>query len=321
MATASRAGRSSGAVPVDVLIAQPPSALGPRPGGTGARRCFSGGMCRRARVLSTEPRPREPHAPERCSLADDTSGFSAAAMTAAKNSCRGASIWIRRRPGPARSRTGSARPGCAAGACRACSARGSAPCGATAPSRSAICLYDSPLATSRSTSVSRSVSRGASRSSAPAGDAASRRYSPSTSPASPGVNTASPAAVRRTASRNSCGAGRLQQVAGRAGLDRVEHVSAARRWPRASAPGRPGRRRRRPWITSTPEMSGSCRSSTTTSGRAARGDPDRLPPLAAGRDHVVAGLGQVAGHALAPHRVVVDHHHADGHAAAFMSTA
>src|SRR6266545_2948201 len=55
--------------------------------------------------------------------------------------------------------------------------------------------------TSRRTSVSRSVNRGGS--SAGAGAAASRRYSPSTRPARPGVNTASPSAVRRTASRNS----------------------------------------------------------------------------------------------------------------------
>ena len=44
-------------------------------------------------------------------------------------------------------------------------------------------------------------------------------------------------------------------------------------------------------------------------GPGGRGDPDRLPALAGRGDHVVAGGGQVAADALAPHRVVVDHHH------------
>ena len=44
------------------------------------------------------------------------------------------------RPGPARWRSGSARPGCAAAACPACSARGSAQCGGTGRAAAAICL-------------------------------------------------------------------------------------------------------------------------------------------------------------------------------------
>ena len=68
-------------------------------------------------------------------------------------------------------------------------------------SRSAICLYDIPLATIRSTSVSRSVSVGWSGSVVAGSER--RRYSPSTSPASPGVKTVSPFATRRTASSSS----------------------------------------------------------------------------------------------------------------------
>ena len=86
------------------------------------------------------------------------------------------------------------------------------------------------MATSRRTSVSRSVSSGIGRV-APAGarlglgrHAAIRRNSPSTRPASPGVKTASPRAVARTASTNSLPEGRLHEVAGGAGLDRREHV-------------------------------------------------------------------------------------------------
>jgi hypothetical protein len=66
-------------------------------------------------------------------------------------------------------------------------------------SRSATCRAVIPLATSRRTSISRSVSRGES-SGAPE---AMRRNSPSTSPASPGENTASPRAVFSTAASSS----------------------------------------------------------------------------------------------------------------------
>src|SRR4029079_1786302 len=52
--------------------------------------------------------------------------------------------------------------------------------------RSAICLYDIPFATSRSTSVSRSVSRGVSGSSGTAGGVEERACSPRTSSSGPG---------------------------------------------------------------------------------------------------------------------------------------
>ena len=133
----------------------------------------------------------------------------------------------RRCRGPARSRSGPARPGCAAAACRSvfctwfCTVR----CEST--SRSAICLYGQPLGHQpQHLGLPLGQPRRV-RPSAPAGASASRRYSPSTSPASPGVNTASPAAVRRTASSSSSGAGRLDQVAGGAGLDRLQHVGCS----------------------------------------------------------------------------------------------
>ena len=116
----------------------------------------------------------------------------------------------------------------------------------------------------------------------------SRRYSPSTSPASPGVNTASPRGGRSHRGEQLLARGRLHQVAGRAGLHRVQHVGVLparrehqhpqRRVGRDAAPGSP-----RP-----PTASGSCRSSTHDLGPGRGGPADRLAAVAGGRDHLVA---------------------------------
>ena len=55
-------------------------------------------------------------------------------------------------------------------------------------------------------------------------------------------------------------------------------------------------------------------------GSRGRGHPYRLPALADGGHHLVALLGELARHTLAPHRVVVDDHHA-GHAGTRNSTS
>ena len=79
-------------------------------------------------------------------------------------------------------------------------ARGSRRCDGSATGGTAICLAVRPFATWRRISVSRSVRLGAELE---AGPCAMRRYSPSTNPARPGVNTARPSAVARTASPSS----------------------------------------------------------------------------------------------------------------------
>ena len=123
------------------------------------------------------------------------------------------------------------------------------------------------MATIRRISASRSVSCGAS---APpgGGPAASRRNSPSTSPARPGVNTASPAAVRRTASRNSARAADFSRYPAAPALTASSTSCCSPLADRMSTRAA-GRAAGRPRVTSTPEASGSRRSSTTTSGRAA----------------------------------------------------
>ena len=73
-------------------------------------------------------------------------------------------------------------------------------------------------------------------------------------------------------------------------------------------------------VTSTPETSGICRSRTTTSGRAAAARRIASWPPAAVGDDVVARVGEVPGHGLAPDRVIVDHHD-PGHRRALSTAA
>ncbi len=154
--------------------------------------------------------------------------------------------------------------------------------------RSAIWRLPSPLATSRSTSVSRSVSRGAwgrpapgsgpdppgpAPCPAPAPDpaaraVASRRNSPSTRPASPGVNTPSPRPVRSTAASSSSRDADFSRypVAPAFTVSSTSACSPLADSTRTRTFGYPATTRR---VVSTPSRCGICRSRTTTSGRAA----------------------------------------------------
>ena len=64
-------------------------------------------------------------------------------------------------------------------------------------------------------------------------------------------------------------------------------------------------------MTSTPFGPGICRSSTTTFGPRGREPGQRLVAVRGHADDVEAGRLQVALDRVAPHRVVVDHHHPD----------
>ncbi len=66
-------------------------------------------------------------------------------------------------------------------------------------------------------------------------------------------------------------------------------------------------------VTSTPLGAGICRSSTTTCGRVAFARFSASRPGRRGGDDLEPGLGEVPGHAVAPHRVVVDDHHLQRH--------
>ena len=146
-------------------------------------------------------------------------------------------------------------------------------------SSSAISRYAMPFATRRSTSTSRDVSAGPTS----LGDLASltsRRNSPSTRPASPGVNTASPAAVRRTPSiSSSLDADFTRYPFAPAFMAR----STSSRSPEAemTSTGRSGKSRRRISMQVAPSGSGILRSITTMSGRAARARVTHSVPLLA----------------------------------------
>ena len=101
---------------------------------------------------------------------------------------------------------------------------------------------------------------------------------------------------------------RLHQVAGRAGLHRLEHVGllpagrqhqhAHRRVGGHQRPGHLDTGQHRQLQVEDDDL-------RPGGGRPAYG----LTAVTCGRHHVVAGLRQVARDRLAPHRVVVDHHH------------
>ena len=101
---------------------------------------------------------------------------------------------------------------------------------------------------------------------------------------------------------------RLDEVAGRARLDGRQDVLllAARR--QHQHPGRVRDRREPPGDLDAGQV-GKVQVEDDDVGAGRRADAQRLAPLARGRHHVVARLGEVAGHGVAPHRVVVHHHH------------
>ena len=139
---------------------------------------------------------------------------------------------------------------------------------------------------------------------------ASRRNSPSTSPASPGVNTVSPARHPAYGVEQLLARRRLHQVAGRARLHRLEHVLLLAATPTGSAPARTGRAATTSAVTSTPFGLGDLQVEhhDLRAGPPGTGRSPRCPSAATATTSK-PGLGQVALDRVAPHRVVVDHHH------------
>ena len=137
-----------------------------------------------------------------------------------------------------------------------------------------------------------------------------RRNSPSTSPASPGVNTVSPAATPRTAADELLARRGLDQIARGAGLDGLEHVVLL---ARRREDQDPGRRVLAQHLGGHLDAVGAGDLEVEHDDlRPGRGEPgQRLVTVGGDPDHVEAGGLQVTLDGVAPHRVVVDDHHPD----------